>query len=639
MIFELPRTFLHHTGLQTTFKGVEHPISTSEHPIHQFRGIEYASIPARFRQSTMRTSYPPAVDATKYGPICPQSSQKNFEDELIGLRDRDLPGQCLPQDEFKCLNLNITCPANQNTESRLPVMVWIHGGGNSGSGSHWMYDGGALVRKSMCIGKPIIIVTINYRLGYFGFAANTSIAEDNRLAGDQGVGNYGLRDQRTALKWVQENISEFGGDPSNVTLFGSSTGAADIVHHLYSNANKQHPLFSRAIVQSAIVNYNVPGVHAAGWQISKALSPLRASTVEQLRTIRADILAEIPCPIRAVDDGVFFLNGWRDTLFPSSESDEVVKVPQDRNLTAALRWSVRKLKSKSRSPHPNGWVFPPPNTTGLQPLIIGDCACDSDLWSNSTSLWAASGVVRRLRAICQSLHKATALLNAYDIAPHITDELSERVLELVEDARISWPTECVYQAAQRCGQPVWRYVFDQESPSRGVPHHIADLIYLFDNFPLPLSPSSSPISFVSDDLPSLPSSEMSSGGDCGGIFDTLTLEDVETMGPDRFKYDDRVSPFGGWARPVVDEWSYGRVRDAIQSRWIAFAWGERPWDNTRGKVFVFGPEGETGERSAGIFEGRRRRKIWHDVLRPLGMELVQKVGVELSNGPGLGSRY
>ena len=92
-------------------------------------------------------------------------------------------------------------------------------------------------------------------------------------------------------------------------------------------------------MQSPTVNYNVPSIHAAGWQLSKALSPLRASTVEQLRAICADTLAEIPHPIRVVNDGVFFLNGWRKTLFSSSESDEVVKASQDRNLTTLL-WRV-----------------------------------------------------------------------------------------------------------------------------------------------------------------------------------------------------------------------------------------------------------------------------------------------------------
>ena len=117
--------------------------------------------------------------------------------------------------------------------------------------------------------------------------------------------------------------------------------------------------------------------------------------------------------------------------------------------------------------------------------------------------------------------------------------------------------------------------------------------------------------------------------------------------------DGRLSPdygFGGmevddeWGVPIVDSYSYNRVRDTIQSKWIAFAYGESPWSSLSPassssksrepeKVFVFGPEGETGERSLSIFDGRRRRRIWKEALEPLGMSTVQKVGVELCNGP------
>lgn len=447
----------------------------------------------------------------------------------------------------------------------------------------------------------------------------------------------GLRDQRRALEWVSQYIADFGGDPSNITIFGSGSGAADIIGQLYSSSNKSHPLFSRAIVQSAIVENNVPDVATAGWLLSRALCSLRISTLDQLRNVRADALAEIHCPLRAVDDGCFFRPGWRDSLFPPAESEDT-DAPIRHSL-AAHRLGVHKGKSNSRSPHPHGRITPSSAISGLQPLIIGDCACDSDLWSAEVSSWAASGVVRRLRAICQSLNKATALLNAYDISPHTTYELTDRVLELVEDARIAWPTECVVQAAKRGGRPVWRYVFDQEGAARGVPHHASDLIYLFDNVPLPLSPTTSPVSFETDEpLPSLPSSESSNGDIAEIISRTRTLDDIEMMDEDAFEYRPPTRLRGGWLHPVVDEWSYGRVRDAIQSRWIAFAWGERPWDNSHNKIFVFGPEGETGERSAGVFEGRRRRKIWEEVLQPLGVALVHKVGHELSNGPVGGSR-
>lgn len=542
-------------------------------------------------------------------------------------------------------------------------------GGNHGSGSSWVYDGGPLVATSIRIGKPIILVTFKYVLRFYVSTLTQSrysaivwaslvVPQAQRLPRIivQQVTKVleitvrptfvspslahrsfsGLRDQRRALEWVNQYIAGFGGDPSNVTIFGSGSGAADVIGHLYSNPNKSAPLFARVIVQSAIIEHNVPDVATAGWLLSRALCTLRVSTLDQLRDVRAEALAEIHCPIRAVDDGVFFRAGWRESLFPPAETEDTDRPV--RPSLAALRLGVRKGKSKSRSPHPQARIAPPPAISGLQPLIIGDSACDSDLWNTPTSNWAASGVVRRLRAVCQSLNKATALLNAYDISPHTTYELSDRVLELVEDARIAWPTECVVQAAKKSGRHVWRYVFDQEGPARGVPHHAADLIYLFDNVPLPLSPAVSPMSFEADEpLPSLPSSESSNGDVADMISRTRTLADIEMMDEDEFDHGHLARPTGGWPHPVVDEWSYGRVRDTIQSRWIAFAWGERPWDNSHGKIFVFGPEGETGERSAGVLDGRRRRKIWEDVLRPLGVALVHKVGHELSNGPS-GSR-
>ena len=91
--------------------------------------------------------------------------------------------------------------------------------------------------------------------------------------------------------------------------------------------------------------------------------------------------------------------------------------------------------------------------------MIGDCACDSSLWSQSAYQWTVPAVVRRLRAICQSITKAFVLLNAHVISPHTMPyDHTDRLLELVEDAGIAWPTEAVIQAAQRAGQQVLRYV-------------------------------------------------------------------------------------------------------------------------------------------------------------------------------------
>jgi hypothetical protein len=80
----------------------------------------------------------------------------------VGVREMDRPSQLLKQNEFECLNLVITRPAHLTPDSRCPVMIWIHGGGDRGYGTHWVYDGGPLVRKSVQIGKPVIIIAVKY---------------------------------------------------------------------------------------------------------------------------------------------------------------------------------------------------------------------------------------------------------------------------------------------------------------------------------------------------------------------------------------------------------------------------------------------------------------------------------------------
>ncbi|KAF7348529.1 Carboxylic ester hydrolase [Mycena venus] len=564
---------LHHSGLKTTFHGVHHKASTPEQPINQYRGIKYASIPARFRQSCLLTTFPPKTDASCYGPICPQLHKKCFEEDLLGL-GHDVPQQIFEQNEFECLNMNITCPAGLTPQSRLPVMLWVHGGGDRGYGSSWIYDGGSIVRKSMIMHKPVIVVTFNFRIGLFGFAASQLIREDNKAADDLGVGNYGLRDQRTAMEWIHRFIQEFGGDPDNVTLFGESSGASDILCHLLSVANDRRPLFHRAIIQSAIIDHNVPDVGTAGWHLSRVMASLDVSTVEELRRL---------------DDEHFFLPDWRTHFLPEDAS-----LPSRNSVLKPLNGDRATSRSQSRTrPHSS-------KVPVHQPLIIGDTDSASLFWSLPASLWTSQAVVRRLNAICQSISKASILLSSYDISVSTPDdEIVERVLELIGDTRVAWPTECVASRARhhRSGGGVWRYVFDQEAPARV--GHKADLAYPLRQRPAPVR-HPAPVGFP-------PQHDLKFDSD----------------GEDE------------WMEPPVNEWAYTRVRDTMQERWIAFANGEEPWSAE--KVYVFGPEGEVGERSCHIFESRRRRGVWMEALEPLGMHLVQKVGMELSRGPPMKS--
>jgi len=380
-----------------------------------------------------------------------------------------------------------------------------------------------------------------------------------------------------------------------VTLFGGSTGASDILCHLYSALNETRHFFHRAIIQSPVVEHDIPDARVAGTHLSRTMASLHVATIEDLRGLAVDMLIANQQSTRSTDDGYFFRTGWKDLMF---------------NNDRQYRHLVTQHSLHCPAPHPTAQSLP------LQPIIIGDCTFESSLWSFPVSFWTAAGIVRRVRAICQSLHKANSLLRAYDISPYTPeDELSDRVLDLINDTRFSLPIDCIATAVKnsRGGKGVYRYVFDQEGPSKGIPHHAVDLVYLFDSVPIVESVTTLPPSrSITPDL------SFSASDDEADEFCSA------------FDMDDQ------WMTPVVDEWSYSRVRDTIQERWISFAYGHEPWHDD--KAFVFGPEGETGERSWSIFEGRRRKNVWTSALLPLGLSLAQKVGEELSNGPVVGSK-
>lgn len=197
-----------------------------------------------------------------------------------GVRDATEPGgQCAqlapayggtPTYGEDCLYLNVTTPAHAK---RLPVMVWVHGGSNvTGRGS--VYDGAKLAADG-----DVVVVTVNYRLGVFGWLAHP----DFEGAGEQ-AGNYGLLDQQAALRWVQRNARAFGGDPGNVTLFGESAGAENTCANLVSPAARG--LFHKAIPQS----------YACGWPVREE----QTAEQEAVRVAEAVGCADAAC-LRGVD--------------------------------------------------------------------------------------------------------------------------------------------------------------------------------------------------------------------------------------------------------------------------------------------------------------------------------------------------
>jgi para-nitrobenzyl esterase len=195
-----------------------------------FRGIPYAAPPVgerRFQPPAPVARWEGTRACVKPGPSCLQPRRGDLPERPVGEMSED------------CLYLNVWAPVPKGGQ-RLPVLVWIHGGGFFlGSGSFPLYDGAALARQG------VVVLTINYRLGPFGFFVHPALAKGSP---DGTSGNYGLMDQVAALRWVRSNISTFGGDPGNVTIFGESAGGASVCWLLATPSARG--LFHRAISES-----------------------------------------------------------------------------------------------------------------------------------------------------------------------------------------------------------------------------------------------------------------------------------------------------------------------------------------------------------------------------------------------------
>ena len=195
-----------------------------------FLGLPYAAPPVgdlRWKAPQPPASWQGVRDATKFGGRCEQWHVWN---DYIFLDSG-------PAED--CLYLNVYAPASAKRSSKLPVMVWIHGGGFiAGAGSEPRYTNSPLVSKD------VVLVTINYRLGLFGFLASEDLA---RESGGH-AGNYGLMDMTAALRWVKANIGAFGGDAQNVTIFGESAGSFAV--NALTTAPEARRLFHKIIGES-----------------------------------------------------------------------------------------------------------------------------------------------------------------------------------------------------------------------------------------------------------------------------------------------------------------------------------------------------------------------------------------------------
>jgi len=399
--------------------------------VHVFKGLPFAAAPVgalRWKPPQPVAKWDGVRDASKFGNVCIQSDGASRGPR--GLNIAVAPGS--PPMSEDCLYLNVWTGAAAATERR-PVMVYFFGGAfTEGAGSIPLYDGDALARKGA------VVVTMNYRLGPYGFFAHPALTADSP---HQASGNYGLADMVASLRWVQSNIAAFGGDPSNVTVFGQSAGAMAIGSLVTSPEMKG--LFHRAIGQSG--SWMTLGPSPAMPTRARAESTGKAvadeagvTTVEQLRAMStADVTAKFRSAGMIVD-------GW---IIPEDPSDV---------FAAGRQNTVDVLVGSNR----DDLSFVPQNSTPEQFEQSARAR-----WGDLTDQY-------------------------FRLYPHATDEEASKSQADSSNDGAFWHMRLFADYQKKQGRQAWLFYFAQNPPGpAGQPPfpaaHASEIPYAFNNLGLP----------------------------------------------------------------------------------------------------------------------------------------------------------
>lgn len=423
--------------------------------IYNFKGVQYAQA-ERFMPPKKINSWSGTKSAITYGKICPQFTDEKNDIFPPHWYYPHWEPRNLPQSD-DCLNLNIWTPALDN--KKRPVMVWLHGGGfAAGSASvEDVYDGENLSRKG-----DVVVISVNHRLNSVGFLDLSAYGEKYKYSG-----NVGMLDIVAALEWIHENISNFGGDPNNVTLFGQSGGGAKILTLMAMPSAKG--LFHKAIVQSGaeeLMGMSLPNQDATRRVAELTLQRLNLTPDE------VDKLQTIPYEWLAVEANKAYLQAVEefgtDKLYPG------------------LGWTpVIDGEIILQNPVDDGFTEQAKNI----PLLIGSVANEwetIDQWAkmdtaqvDNKNFWTAAQVEQKLRekyGANTELVKA-AFREAYPDKP-IANAL------YVDSWTRTRTLKTMNLKVQQGGAPVYNYIFSWETPIMGgfgMAYHCAEIPFVFNN--------------------------------------------------------------------------------------------------------------------------------------------------------------
>lgn len=290
------------------------------------------------------------------------AAPKRFEYESGSIINAAFPGAACPQQKVPvsgfsvfsnvtsvsedCLTVRVDRPANTTANSKLPVLLWIYGGGDTiGQIYDKAYDPTGLVLGSVGRGSPIVYAAMNYRLGFFGFSAFEGHSSD-------AVPNAGLLDQRLGMEWVKKHIASFGGDPDNVTIFGESDGATAVGLHITAFGGKQSAPFRRAIMESGSATADAGVAGNLTWTNTQKLTRLlncsnannnASESVACLRNFSLEKLFPVEKDFTFAFDsfGGFdtFIPAVDDNLIPLPPSQLLMRGNFSKNISTIIGWN------------------------------------------------------------------------------------------------------------------------------------------------------------------------------------------------------------------------------------------------------------------------------------------------------------